>query len=207
MAFWVVPPQWCGQTAFLLAGGPSLKGFNASVLRGRGRVIAINNSWELAPWADVLYFCDRSWWRRHREQVKQRFTGRYLVSLGVNEAGVHRLRAGGVSGLSSDPSVLKHGTNSGYQAINLAYLFGAKRIVLLGYDMRVNPDATHWHAGHPNGPTAKRYAQIIRDNMLPHFDSLVKPLRDAGVEVMNATPDSALTAFPLVTIQAVLQRI
>ena len=57
MSYWSIPPEWTGETAFLLGGGPSLKGFNAECLRGR-RVIAINNSWELAPWADVLYFCD-----------------------------------------------------------------------------------------------------------------------------------------------------
>jgi hypothetical protein len=202
--YWCVPPEWVGETAFLLAGGPSLRDFDCTVLRGAGRVIAINHSYRLAPWADVLYFCDLSWWRQHELEVRELFQGRYIVTLENRIDGVKTLRNFGVSGLETDPSGLRTGNNSGYQAINLAYHFGARRIVLLGYDMRVSPDGrTHWHGGY-TGYSADTYRGLFSSHMAPYFDTLVQPLRDAGVEVVNATPDSALRCWPYCPVGGVL---
>jgi hypothetical protein len=202
--YWCVPPEWTGETAFLLAGGPSLRDFDCKVLRGVGRVIAINRSYRLAPWADVLYFCDLYWWQHHKLEVEELFRGRYIVTLENQIDGVKTLRNTGTSGLETDPSGLRTGNNSGYQAINLAYHFGVKRIVLLGYDMRVSPDGrTHWHGGY-TGYSADTYRDLFRNYMIPCFDTLVQPLRDAGIEVINATPNSALQCWSYRPIGEVL---
>lgn len=214
--WWTVPREWTGETAFLLGGGPSLLGFDASVLRGR-RVIAINNSYLLAPWADVLYYADRSWWLAHRDEwidqagvrqpgARALFTGKYRVSIGTSEDCTNRLRSTGASGLESNPSCLKHGSNSGYQCIGLAAHFGVSRIVLLGYDMRVDGARTHWHPGHPNH-TPDRQQRSLEHVFLPRFASLVAPLAAAGIEVLNATPRSALTCWPIVALDQVLEAV
>jgi hypothetical protein len=216
--YWAVPREWPGETAFLLGGGPSLIGFDAEVLRGR-RVIAINNSYLSAPWADVLYFCDAKWWSSHRlawidpKGVEQPgalefFTGRHRISLGTSEDGTKRLYSTGPRGLELKPNGLKHGSNSGYQAINLAVLFGAARIVLLGYDMRISvtPEGekrSHWHAGHPK-TTPDMQQTALQKIFLPRFNALVEPLKAAGVEVLNATPGSALKCWPMVALDEVL---
>jgi hypothetical protein len=201
--YWTVPREWTGETCFILAGGPSLRGFDAETIRGRGRVIVINNSYLLAPWADVLYYCDRSWWLAHRTEALATFRGRYRVSLGTSEDGTMRLRNSGVSGLELRPDHLKHGSNGGYQAIGLAFHFGAARIVLLGYDMHVDGERTHWHDGHPNW-TPERQQKALA-GYLPHFATLVGPLKRAGVEILNATPGSALTRFPMATLEEILK--
>lgn len=212
--YWTVPREWPGETVFLLAGGPSLTGFDPEILRGRGRVIAINNSYVLCPWADALYFCDVSWWKHHRDEVLKTFTGKHMISMGMSGDGVRRLRNSGLAGLETDPGGLRHGTNSGYQAINLAYHFGAKRIVLLGYDMRVNASQTngrkteraHWHQGHPwNHIDYPAYERIMKENWLPRFSLLAEPLASAGVEILNATPGSALTCWPMRSLEDILQ--
>lgn len=41
---WRVPRAWDGETCFILGGGASLAGFEAARLRGRGRVVALNNA-------------------------------------------------------------------------------------------------------------------------------------------------------------------
>ena len=224
---WQVPKTWQGETAVILAGGPSLKGFDTSALRLRQpcgcvvhgrtipRVICINDSWRLAPRADVFYYCDRQWFDSQtainpysldgtlsfHEAI---YRGFWVCGNGLwyaDHPQVHGLRFSGQSGLSDDPAALRHGSNSGYAAINLAYLFGAKRIVLLGYDMHVEPSGrTHWH----DQPRADGFAGIIKDSFLPCFDSLVEPLKAAGVEVLNATPGSALTCWPIVTLEEAL---
>ncbi|HCZ48509.1 MAG TPA: hypothetical protein DCZ11_05850, partial [Gammaproteobacteria bacterium] len=47
-------------------------------------------------------------------------------------------------GLSASPLRIHQGGNSGYQALNLAVLLGAERVILLGYDMH----GGHWHGRH-----------------------------------------------------------
>jgi hypothetical protein len=111
-----------------------------------------------------------------------------------NDCGQIVLKNGGVWGLSTDPTVICNGRNSGYQAVNIAVLLGVSKIVLLGYDMQPAEDGrTHWHADHPNnfqpGP-------LVFRSWLGAFPALVKPLADAGVSVVNCTVRTALTCFP-----------
>lgn len=198
---WSVPREWDGETVFILAGGPSLVGVDVSHLPGR--IMAINNSWLLRPDSNVLYFCDRAWWDKHSEAVKSGFRGEHTISIGdVPDPFVRRLRNGGPTGLDLNPQFLRHGANSGYQAINLAVHFGAKRIVLLGYDMKTDGEKTHWHGGH--GQDAAVVGHTLTRRMLPQFGALVEPLAAAGVEVINATPGSALTCFPMQNLAEVV---
>lgn len=202
-AYWTVPPEWTGETCFVLGCGPSLRGFDAKVLRGRGRVIAVNDSFGLAPWADVLYACDARWWQTRRANVRDTWTGRRMVTLENQIDGVLRLRNSGEDGLETDPGALRTGKNSGYQAIGLAYHFGAARIVLLGFDMRLGRhDELHWN-DRSETQTPQGFAGTLA-LMLPKFETLREPLATAGVQVVNATPGSALRVWPMVRMGDVL---
>lgn len=215
---WKVPTMCMGETIYILAGGPSLRGFNSQALWGK-QVITINDSWRLYPAAKIHYFCDHHWWQEQialnrpicAEPVagfRLRFHDQIYCGLWVtgnwrfaDHPQVRCLALSGQHGLEKDPGKLCHGSNSGYQAINLAYHLGAKRIVLLGYDMKVSDKGrTHWHQ--ENRPDD--FASILKNSMLPHFDTLVAPLKEAGVEVINATPDSALTCWPYQPLEELL---
>jgi hypothetical protein len=87
------------------------------------------------------------------------------------------------------------------QGINLALHFGGARAVLLGFDQKAaEGDRTHWHAGHRIPSDPADYAAT----MIPEFESMVAPLAAAGLEVLNATPDSALECFPKIKLRRVL---
>lgn len=102
---------------------------------------------------------------------------------------LHRL---GTTGLADKNNGLMTGQNSGYQAINLAYLLGAARIVLLGFDMKRGADGrAHWFGDHP-----VQTQDYIYSAMLQNFPKLARRLKELGIEVINCTPDSALDAFP-----------
>lgn len=93
------------------------------------------------------------------------------------------------------------GGNSGFQAINLAVQFGCKRIVLVGMDMH-DQDGVHWHGkheGHLRNPTTKSLVKWrgLIDAQRPLLDSL-------GVEVVNASRTSALTAYPKIDFSAAI---
>jgi hypothetical protein len=156
------------------------------------RVLAVNNTWALLPWAHAMYAGDRQWWNAYAEQVS--FCGERWTRDPLS-AQRHRLRLAtwrDGTGLCKTPWHLHSGGNSGHQAINLAYHFGARRIVLLGFDMH-RSDGGHWHGEHHGMLSAPNpHIAAWREMMLP----LAQDLRDAGVDVVNATPGTALEAFP-----------
>jgi hypothetical protein len=74
--------------------------------------------------------------------------------------------------LCRDRNGLATGHELGYQAVNLAYLLGAERVVLLGYSMKPLPDGRmHWFGDHP----IKTHASIF-SSMLNNFRALAKAL-------------------------------
>lgn len=195
----VAEPIWQGETAVVIATGPSLTAEQVDRVRGRARVIVVSDAWRLAPWADVLYSCDAKWWHHHRDA--QKFAG---LKVGLTDCitfpAVRLMRHRQRDGFDPDPGYLATGANSGYQAVHLAAHFGASRIVLLGFDMRVVPlpkgvaakVKTHFFGDHPPA--------LQRDNpfatWIQRFRTLAAPLRDRGIDVINCTPGSALDAFP-----------
>ncbi len=193
-----VPRLWPGETAVICASGPSLTAADVDYCRGKARAIVINTTYQLAPWADVLYAADARWWRWHKGAPD--FMGlKYSLERSEASFGVVTLAATGDRGLERAPHSLRTGRNSGYQAINLAVHFGVSRIVLLGYDMQTGPAGqVHWHPDHPGSPATKF------DQWAPFFASLVGPLAALGVEVINCTRQTALTCFPRAALEATL---
>lgn len=100
------------------------------------------------------------------------------------------IRIDSLAVLSRDPSCLAHGGNGGYQAINLAALAGAQRIVLLGFDMKFRQGQKNWHPGYPIKTPERHIKQWI-----PRFRELAAELRHDGVQVLNASEETALDAF------------
>lgn len=101
-------------------------------------------------------------------------------------------------GLSADPAVLHTGGNSGYQAVNLAKLFGARRVALLGYDMRFIGGRKHWHEDHRDRNPDERRLPL----WAAEFETMLPDLGDT--EVINCTPGSAITCFPYADIEETL---
>ena len=187
-----VPRLWPGETVVCLGTGPSLTYADLTACRGQARIIAINDAYKVAPWADVLYAADQKWWGWH--QGCPGFAGRKYSLAPTRVAGVVSLRNTGRQGLEADPGALKTGHCSGYQAINLAVHLGAARIVLLGYDLQ----GDHYFGSHPD-KTAPPFALCLGS-----FPALVEPLAAAGISVVNCSRATALRCFPLGTLATAL---
>lgn len=199
-----VPRLWPGSTVVILGGGSSLTPDDVAFCRGKARVIAIKEAHELAPWADALYACDEKWWRFHRGVPA--FSG---LKFGLEPdpiyrkqyeqwPDIHLLRNTGMEGLERDPSGLKTGQNSGYQAINLAVHLGASRIVLLGFDMWRGPTGQNWFTK-PGLHLDSPYPVFLH-----FFRTIADPLRAAGVEVINCSRWTMLQVFPQRPLEDVL---
>lgn len=175
-------------------------------------VMAVNCTWQLVPWADVLYAGDREWWSNYgggmtfagdrytrNEWASVWFHAKHVRSCPDNALcnTVHRCTG---QGLCRIPNTIHLGGNSGYQAINLAYHLGARSIVLLGFDMHREGGA-HWHGDHPGLNVPEVHLPVWRDRMAP----LANDLRREGVKVVNATPGTALECFPKMDLARALR--
>lgn len=210
MNYWHVPREWGGETAFIIGGGPSLTrlGHDAVLaeIEGRHPVIAINNGYEIAPWADVLWWSDARWlednWHdlhRHRgwcKATRQRASLRGVKRRDIPAwmKWVRHLRCRPEAGLSLEPDTIC-GRHGGHHAINLAVLFGAKRVVLLGFDLHERePGGFNWHRKHKRPTPAHNYGSVYRADL----EKTAPILRKQGIEVLNANPGSALRCFPFI---------
>ena len=109
------------------------------------------------------------------------------------------LRTSGREGLEvDDAGAVRDGRNSGYQAIGVAVHLGARRVVLLAYDMQRDP-AGRLHFYSCAGTTGDEF-----HTWRACFTTLPAPLALAGVEVINATRGGALEVFPRATLEAAL---
>ena len=206
---WSVPRISEGRTVAIFASGPSLTAEDCRKCHDAGAYcIAVNDSFRLAPFADMLYACDSKWWIYHRETALK-FAG---LKVCLDDSTPYRdvlvlkwqkkVPSGITLGYSDDPEYLATGGNSGYQAVNLAGLMGAKRIILLGFDMQPVKGKTHFFGDHP--PQLVTETSTYRDQFIPAFRTIAPELAKRGIEVLNCTEGSALDAFPMAQLNDVL---
>jgi hypothetical protein len=195
-----IEPIFKGETIYLIGGGPSLKGFDFNKLKGK-KTIAINKAFLHVPFADVLYWTDTRVYQWYSKQIDA-FSGLKVTNKpNPIKSDIINLLNTGKTGLETKNNGLRHGNNSGYAAINLAYHLGASKIILLGYDMGNVKNRTHWHDGY-NIPKSKD--NLYQTSMLPNFDTLVEPLKKKNVEILNANLNSNITCFKKIDLKSSL---
>lgn len=199
-------PRWKpNQTIAIVATGPSLRGARLDGL-AKFPVIAVNDSYRLVPFADILYACDPPWWRYHEFAPGfhgERWTQHQGPKSWPMEAaanGLRVIRSAAGHSISTDPGLIFTGWNSGFQALNLAILGGARRILLLGFDMRRDDAASHWFGEHP----APLRRSSPYDAFVRAFHNAAAEIEALGVKVVNCSPTSAITCFPRVPLESVL---
>jgi len=194
-----------GENVFVIGGGPSLRNFDPVVLEGRS-VIVTNEAFQMFPDAQALVFVDIGWWQNRKDEVLSTFKGT-IIGRGPYSTMYRQDRIINVafrSGdfWSEDPRQLG-GRNSGLAAMNAAVLMGAKRVFLLGFDMKPIGDRNNYHNLHPTsqGRNLHRYINIF----LPEMIKASKRIETLGHVVINCTPDSALDCFPERELEWVLK--
>lgn len=199
---WTIEPIFQGTDVFVIGSGYSLRHQDPRVLKDKN-VIVVNRSHQWAPFAQVLFWMDPAIFEAIRDGVKK-WKGLAVTTCEISKATMPRkiklIKSPQVTGLCTDPTGVASGKNSGHAAINLAYHMGAKRIILLGFDMRVGYGQTSHFTDDVNEAQPWRY----KDTYIPAFSQIAIDLNEAGVPVLNATPKSALETFPKVDLADVL---
>ncbi len=99
------------------------------------------------------------------------------------------------------PGEIGWGGNGGFQALNLALQWGARRVVLIGFDMNLRKGA-HWHGRHP--PGLNNPSQSGVDKWRARLDEQRPFLDMIGVEVVIGSPNSSLTQYRKLPLEEAL---
>lgn len=193
-------PDWRGADCAIIASGPSLRKPDVLAVRDRMKVLAIKKNIDLAPWADVCYGCDVAWWRNNvglpkYAGLKVCGTARY-ISEAYPDIRIVNVIAHEDRLLFDTPGTIGSGGNSGFQALNLAAQWGARRIILLGFDLGGEGVHVHWY-GRNNGTGQSNPDELNFRRWRPAFAEAAVELERRGVEVVNGSSLSRMAAFPV----------
>lgn len=207
-----------GTTAVVCASGPSLTPEDASrVAAARARrpdlkTVAVSDAFRLIPEPDVLYAADGAWWAAHPDAADldcERWTQGAqtgLSSPAAEQWAALRPKLNVIVSERSDvpsfnPAKISQGSNSGFQAVNLAVLMGATRIILVGFDMSVGPAGErHFFGDHPGKlNVASPFPLFIKA-----FDRAAPTYAQRGIVILNASRRSALKCFRQIKLEVAL---
>jgi len=206
--------NWSERPVYIVGGGSSLRPHAKKLwlLYQRGFVVAVNDSHLHCYFPDAIFTLDHLWLEKNIKKIED-MPGPVFAAVDKENPRVEsknltylkRTRRLGISEpspLSEDATVITNGMNSGYGALNLAFLKGAKIIYLLGFDFKEIENKAHFHAGYP------WHNRTNSNRMFPYwakaFEDTTVQLNKYGVHVFNCSPDSLVTCFPRKSYDEVL---
>ncbi len=199
-------PDWTGERALIVGGGPSIAEMPwAEIRHFDGRVIALNEAGlTVVPEADAFYWADPRWgkWnvdRYHLNKSPWKYTS---TDGNIDDwPGTQYVQTENTVPFHTIPQKIM-GTDSGSRAINLAYHMRLRAVVLIGFDMHDYPKA-EWRKGNfHNMHKDDVHPNCRRDVFMPSHKTISENLPE-GFEVLNATPGSALTCYPTVNWETI----
>jgi hypothetical protein len=231
---WQVPRLWEGGECWILGGGPSVTDqFNIpkkvvqDVIEGKTspnsyspymssihekHVIGINMSYKIGEWIDIVFFGDNGFFIREKKGLSE-FPGLKVSShpqvekyTWVKYCGRDTQHA---KGISANPKMVSWNGNSGAAAISLAVHLGVKKIILVGFDMKLDDSGKqHWHDLYhrleflKSDQFGKKPGTGLPFNRhLLGFPEIAKDAKRMGVTIINANPDSAVQEFQKVNVR------
>lgn len=160
----------------VLATGPSLNQAVVDSVRDRCRVVAVSDAYRMAPWADALASTDSKWWKANEGAFQ--FSGRKF------SAAPDYIQLEGIERFPTETH-----TNSALLAVKVAVHLGAKKILLCGVDL--HSPGQHFFGRHP---------APLRSSEARHMELFKRQFagyQPRGVRIINCTPASALTCYPV----------
>ena len=203
-------PIWEDEPCYIIGGGPSLESFDWNKLRDRN-VLGCNVAFYIgADIVPITIFGDGLFLKQHRdglenyhEQGGDIITPSNIVNRFNPPEYIKRIKKLH-NGLGLDG--LAWNGNTGASAINLALLFGANPIYLLGYDMQLSKEGKkNFHNAYSDTPNAKTYTRFLRG-----MASVARDLPKVfpGHQVINLEDEtSALNCFPKESLKEHFSRV
>lgn len=179
-------------SVFIIGGGPSLVGFDFSLLDGKD-TIAVNKSVEYIKQPTYFITTDYTYLSKSKKSIsdysRSGISTVFVVNMtgSVNKVGndyidkkhnlgyyklpefnhviESRQEIDNTNGFGKTLKDFAHGLNSGFCAIQLAIILGYKKIYLLGFDMNVD-NATHFHGGYEQRTNIKTMISVFKERLI-----------------------------------------
>jgi len=207
--------SWGGRRCWVVGGGPSLKDFDMSILKGE-LVIGINRAFEVCDPTILLAMDERFWGWVTTGKLGENTLTKYNAYDGVKcwayfPTNSHLVPSDECFFLKNNPTLkpfhtnladgLRWGSNTGYAAINLAFALGANPIYILGFDMTPTQDKKKvwWHNGYgdQDGQQGGVYT-LFKEEWREAADAVA----ELHTDIVNLNPASSLNVFRKSTITA-----
>jgi hypothetical protein len=179
------------------------------------RGIVVSDAYRLLPRFDVLMGGDREWWAVHKgcpsfegekwSSHEHDIHGTEFVNdkrVLADQYDLNLVTGRDGDEFSFDPKFIRYGSNTGFQAINLALLFGCRRIVLVGFNLCHVAGQAHFFGDHPQ--QLRRTKDEEYRGFVKHYERAARRL-PKDVSIVNATPNSALDCFPRLSLEDALR--
>lgn len=235
---WQIPKIWTGSDVWIIGGGASIveqfeipESVVDRVIAGEEplstyspymkaihdrHVIGVNVAFLIGTWMDMMFFGDNGFLLKFQYDLAKfpkpriscnSLTRKYLWIKTLDK------QRGKPFGISDRNREVCWNSNSGGAVISLAAHLGAKRIFLLGYDMKLNGEGRqHWHGEYLRRKTKEEdMHQLKKTKRLPFhihlkgFHAIAKDAERMGIEIVNVSPHSEITQFPKVTLKEALK--
>jgi hypothetical protein len=194
------------ETIACIGTAPSLTLEQIDIARRKGfRLFGCNNVYQIVPDLELLYGCNAPWWDEYWNQgAAEHRAEKWTTNRSAAERyGLNWIEEREGDGLCTVPNIIHHGHGGGFSLLSMAHKKGARRVVLLGYQLRyardydgpakrIGSQPRHYFGEYPT--QLQHWPSVhIRDGEHVELVRLYKTVADQGlVELVNCTPDSAL---------------
>jgi len=194
-----IPLKYRNRPAILMATGPSLTEEVVEYVKEHKTnhvVFGCNDVYKICDFMDVHYACDTRWWRTNGPEFRKLFpTLESWTQCKVSSKSYNLNHTAGKHspGLSINPELIHFGSNSGYQMLNIAFLMGCNKFILLGYNMKHVNKKTHFFGDHVGMNNNSPYTTFLQKY------KTVQP--EIAKLVVNCTENTALKNFTISTLE------
>jgi hypothetical protein len=183
-----------------MATGPSLTEEVVEYVRehkGDHIVFGCNDVYKICDFMDVHYACDTRWWAFNGEEFRKLFPTQESwtqCQKSAEKFGLNFTKGKHDTGLSINPDLIHFGSNSGYQQLNIAFLMGCNKFILLGYNMQHTQGKSHFFGDHQGGMNNNSPYK----SFLQKYGTIQEPIKKL---IVNCTTESALQTFRKSTLE------
>jgi len=227
---WRVPKIWEGGDCWIIGGGPSvseqfeipsktIEGVSNGTMKPASyapylsylqdkHVIGVNAAYLLGESiVDIVFFGDNGFYLSHQQGLAD-FKGiKVCCQDKVQRDWIKNTPkdTNKSQGITTRYGFVSWNGNSGAAAINLAYHLGAKRIFLLGFDMKLNnKENEHWHDVYGRNTNKRPPHKLPFARHLLGFPVIARDAKQLGIEIINVNPNSAIEDFPRIGLKQII---
>lgn len=197
--------------AVMLGTGPSVTPEQLAAVAASGLpVFGCNNTYQVVE-LTALLSCNPEWWDYYWPRDARLRAGAFdkwtWDQATADKYGLRHIRGEWGDGLSTTPGVIHYGHSSGYQLLGLAYHYGVREMLLVGYDLRyprgydgrrqIAGGDRHYFGEYPAELQHWTKFGIGPDGELLGLLGCYRTIRpaDYGLRIINCSPGSALDFF------------